>query len=148
MFTAKSIFWGLIANFFLILAQFFVPIIRESVGGSKIFLLPFASFFLLGVALMVATRKGEARGWRKKFLMLTGASSAGFFVGVLLHNLVYGLFILLFGADFWDKVGPGGDEPFFFLFAIVVCPLGFLIGAGGSIMLFIKEKIESKRVQD
>ena len=76
----------------------------------------------------------------KKFLILTGASFVGFFVFVLLHNLVYGLFIHFWGADFWN----GGDEPFFFIMAIIVCPLGFLVGAVGSITLSIKRLIAKR----
>ena len=32
----------------------------------------------------------------------------------------------------------GGDEPVFFIIAIVVCPIGFLVGAVGSIVLAIR----------
>ena len=74
----------------------------------------------------------------KKFLILTGASFVGFFVFVLLHNLVYGLFIHLFGADFWN----GGDEPFFFILAVFICPLGFIVGATGSIVLAIRSRLK------
>lgn len=81
-------------------------------------------------------KKGRAL---KKFLMLMGISVVGFFVSIVLHNLVYGLFIYLFGADFWDKIGIG-DEPIFFLIAIIVCPIGFLIGTIGTIILFMKQK--------
>ncbi|TRZ96594.1 MAG: hypothetical protein D4R82_00765 [Dehalococcoidia bacterium] len=77
----------------------------------------------------------------KKFLILTGASFVGFFVFVLLHNLVYGLFIHFWGADFWN----GGDEPFFFIMAIIVCPLGFLVGAVGSITLSIKRLMDKHK---
>ena len=75
----------------------------------------------------------------KKFLILTGASAVGFFLSVILHNLVYGLFIHLFGSGFWERIGLG-DEPFFFIIAVFVCPIGFLVGAVGSIVLFIKER--------
>jgi len=75
----------------------------------------------------------------KKFLILTGASVAGFFVSVVLHNFIYGLFIHFFGKDFWNRIGSGGDEPVFFILAIIVCPIGFLIGAIGSTVLFAKK---------
>ena len=38
---------------------------------------------------------------------------------VVLHNLIYGLFR--------DYFGPNGDEPFFFLLAVVVIPLYFVV---------------------
>jgi len=79
----------------------------------------------------------------KRFLALTGASAVGFFASVILHNIVYGLFIRLFGSDFWDRIGVG-DEPFFFIMAVFVCPIGFLVGAAGSIVLFIRERKRRK----
>ena len=80
----------------------------------------------------------------KKFLLLTGASFIGFFVFIFLHNLVYGLFIHFWGADFWN----GGDEPFFFIMAIIVCPLGFLVGAIGSIVLAVKRSKGRHELKD
>ncbi|MBU0708367.1 hypothetical protein KJ596_01290, partial [Patescibacteria group bacterium] len=58
---------------------------------------------------------------------------------VILHNLVYGLFIVLFGADFWERIGLG-DEPVLFLLAIFVCPIAFLIGVVGSAILLLKRR--------
>ncbi|MCK4368633.1 MAG: hypothetical protein KAV68_03065 [Dehalococcoidales bacterium] len=103
--------------------------------------MPFAVFFLLGIALLVLTLKEKIGGTLKKFFLLTGASATGFFVFVLLHNLVYGLFIYFFGEGFWN----GGDEPFFFIMAIFVCPLGFLVGMVGSIVLSIKSLRPAKK---
>lgn len=76
----------------------------------------------------------------KKYLILTVASIAGFVICVILHNVIYGLFIYWFGEDFWDKIGIP-DEPFFFLLAVFVCPILFLIGVVGSIVLIIKKII-------
>ena len=76
----------------------------------------------------------------KKYLILTAASIAGFVICVILHNVIYGLLIYLFGEDFWDKIGIS-DEPFFFLLAVFVCPILFLIGVVGSIVLIIKKII-------
>jgi len=75
----------------------------------------------------------------KQYLILTGASAAGFFICIILHNVTYALFTYWFGADFWGKIGVP-DEPFFFLLAIFVCPVLFLIGVVGSIVVFIKNR--------
>jgi len=56
-----------------------------------------------------------------------------------LHNLFYALFIIWFGTDFWERTGLG-DEPFFFILALIVCPIAFLVGVIGSTVLFIKKK--------
>jgi hypothetical protein len=62
------------------------------------------------------------------FLILTGASAAGITVGVILHNVVYGLCISLFSVDFWERIGLV-DEPVFFVFALIVCPVALLVGS-------------------
>lgn len=126
-----SIFWALVGVFIVNLCLFFIPVVRDLLRGSLLFLLPIAVFFLLGVALIVLTVKEKIGGVLKKSFLLTGASAAGFFVSILLHNAIYGLFIYWFGTDFWN----GGDEPFFFIVAVIVCPLGFLVGAIWSIVL-------------
>jgi hypothetical protein len=101
--------------------------------------------FLLGLVLIIFTLKKEVGGLLRKFLLLSGFSLAGFFVFVLLHNLIYGLFIYFFGQDFWIKTGIG-DEPFFFILAVIVCPIGLLVGLIGTIVLLIKKKREEKKL--
>jgi len=106
-----------------------------------LFLISFLIFFLLSIILIVFTFKKKVGGKLKKFLLLTGISPLVMVVSVILHNLVYGLLILFFGANFWERIGLG-DEPFFFLLAIVICPIAFLIGLLGSVILLIKAKKE------
>jgi len=137
-----SIFWALVAVFIVIAGVFLIPVFRELVMGFSFLITSGVVFFLLGVALIVLTVKEKIEGILKKFLLLTGASSAGFIVSILLHNAIYGLFIHFFGADFWN----GGDEPVFFIMAIVVCPIGFLVGAVGSIVLAIKKGRMAKKL--
>jgi len=132
------IFWALVGIFVVIASVFFIPTLREFLMGFLFITISGAIFLLLGGALIFFTVKEKVGGMLKKFLLLTGASSAGFFVSVLLHNAIYGLFIQWFGADFWDRIGVG-DEPVFFIIAILVCPIGFLVGAVGSIVLAIKK---------
>ena len=45
--------------------------------------------------------------------------------------------------SFWDRIGLG-DEPFFFIMAILICPIAFLVGAVGSIVLAIKKSRRAK----
>ncbi len=139
------IFWALIVVFIVLAINIFIPraAFAPTFRGSLFlwfFSISGAAFFLLGVALIFLTVKEKVGGMSKKFLILTGASAVGLPVFALLHNAIYGLFIHFFGADFWERLGPGGDEPFFFILAIFVCPLGFLVGVVGSIVLAIKNK--------
>jgi len=134
-----SIFWALVGVFVVIASVFSIPAFRELLVGFIFLIISGAAFFSLGVALIVLTVKEKVGGMSKKFLILTGASAVGLPVFILLHNALYGLFIYWFGEGFWDRVGLG-DEPFFFFMAILVCPIGFLVGVVGSIVLAIKNK--------
>jgi hypothetical protein len=137
----SATFWILIGVFGVIASMFFIPAVRELLKG-PFFISLWIIFFLLGVALIFLTVKKKVKGMLKKFLILTGVFAVGFFVFAFLHNVVYGLFIQLFGPDFWDRIGLT-DEPFFFFLAVVVCPIGFLIGVVGSIALFIRRRQKS-----
>lgn len=131
----RSIFWALVGVFVVVVCLFAIPAARELLMGELFLITAGVVLFLLGGALIFLTVKQKARGLSKKFLLLTGASAVGIPVSAVLHNFVYALFILWFGADFWH----GGDEPFFFVMAIVVCPLGFLVGVVGSIVLAVRK---------
>jgi len=134
-----TVFWLLIGFFLLILGQFFVPVVTDFFRGTLLFLSPFIIFSLLGVILVITTIKQKVKKPLRKFLILTGISAALVFVGILLHNLIYALFIQLFGSDFWTRTGLG-DEPFFFLLALIIAPVGFLIGTIGSLISIKKSR--------
>lgn len=98
-----------------------------------------AVFFLLGVILIFLAIKSKIKGKLKKFLILTGASAAGFFVFVLLHNFLYALgivaehiIVIKYLAEILHITS--------FIIAVFICPLGFLVGVIGSIVLLIKKK--------
>lgn len=139
-----SIFWALVGAFAVMLGTIcVVPLfgrLEESALFHTLYIGTLALFGLgmlgLGITLLVLTVKTKVRGMLKKFFLLTGASAVGLPVFVLLHNLVYALFIYFFGANFWGGIG---DEPFFFIMATMICPLGFLVGAVGSIVLFVRK---------
>jgi hypothetical protein len=79
----------------------------------------------------------------KKFLILTGVSFGGFFVSVVLHNLFYALAEIT-GETVALSYLMGGLEVFFFFVAVLACPIGFLVGAIGSIVMFIKTKMKGR----
>jgi hypothetical protein len=138
-----SIFWALIGFTIVIGGFLFIPIPALGAFRMSSFLFPSmvsagAIFLLLGVTLIVLTVREKVGGMLRKFFLLTGASAPGIIVSILLHSAVYALFIYFFGEDFWTRVGLE-DEPFFFMMAIFVCPLGFLVGAIGSIVIRVKE---------
>jgi hypothetical protein len=124
----RSIFWALIAVFILLAGVIFVPALnQQSAKFAPFGLISLGvAFFLLGGTLIFLVLKEKPGGRHGKFLLLTGASAAGLPVFVLLHNIVSGLF--------------NAEEPVFFIMAIFICPLGFLVGAAGSIVLAIKNR--------
>ena len=78
--------------------------------------------------------------WRKAkyFLILSGASLIGFFLFAVLHNLFWALgqkaadiIVLQYLLNFLDVAS--------FLIAILVCPVGLLIGALGSLLMYIRQ---------
>ena len=133
----RVVFWGLVAAFIVVIGLFSIPTARELLMGSIFPVTSGAVLLSLGGALIYLTLKEQMAGMLKKFLILTGASAAGIPISVVLHNAIYGLLIYWFGADFWERIGLG-DEPFFFILAIIVCPIGFLAGTVGSIVQFVK----------
>jgi hypothetical protein len=133
----RVVFWGLVIVFVAAVMIFIIPPVRELLlGGVSMFILGVV-LLLFGIGLIYLALKKEAPGLLKKFLVLTGACAAGIPVSIFLHNAIYGAFIYFFNGGFWDKVGLG-DEPFFFILGIIVCPLGFLVGAIGSIVQIVR----------
>ena len=129
-FKITTIFRALVVAFVVIVIAMMIPGLIPALRGftAPLLLISMVAFFLLGLALIIkiVKKKGEGiEGLLKKFLLLTGGSAIGFFVFVILHNAVYGLF--------------GVEEPVFFILAVIVCPLGFLIGAIGTTVLFRKK---------
>ena len=96
---------------------------------------------VIGIIVIVLTIMRVERGLLRIFLLTAGASLAGFAVFAFLHNVVYGAFIFFFGEDFWK----GGDEPFFFILASIICPLGFAVGIVGSIVIAVKRRISGNK---
>jgi len=128
------IFWALVAAFVAIACGFLIPAAREAVVGLAFMAVSGGILFLLGAALVFLAVKRQPPGMPRRFFILTGASAAGIPISVLLHNVIYGLFIHWFGPDFWDRIGLA-DEPVFFFLAILVCPAAFLVGAIGTVIL-------------
>ena len=137
-FAIKAIFWLWAAFFILTIVFFFIPI--KYISTDFLFTaVPGIIFLLLGIVLIVLIVKSGLRGLLKKFLLITVAAPIGAVVSVALHNFIYGVFIYFFGADFWERTGIG-EEPVFFTIAIFICPVAFLVGVVGSIVLLIKAR--------
>jgi len=131
-------FYLLVAVFILAVSIIFIPAFRGIVSGtfmiiSSAILLTFSSV-LIGLTLVQ-----KVEGKLKKFLILTGASAAGFFVFVLLHNIFYALEQITNHITILSYLMKA-FEVIFFLIAIFACPIGFVIGVIGTIVTFNKKR--------
>jgi hypothetical protein len=133
-----SIFWALVGVFVLVVGMMFIGM---PLNGYVLFAL-LAVFLGLGVTLLVLAARAKLSKILKAFLLLSGASAVGLPVFTVLHNLVYALFIYFFGQGFWGGIG---DEPVFFILAVIVSPIAFLVGAIGSIVLGVRESRPAKK---
>lgn len=133
--SALVIFWVTVVVFVLVVLVLFfnIPYIRLIIGWPGM-----AVLSTLGIALIVLAAKAKFTKIARTFFILTGVSALGIGIATVLHNLVYGLLIKLFGESIWSG---GGDEPFFFILATIVCPLIFLTGTIGSITVIARKRV-------
>jgi uncharacterized membrane protein YhaH (DUF805 family) len=66
----------------------------------------------------------------KKFIWTIIISAGAFVISVILHNLL----------SAWLNT----EEPVFFIIAVFVCPLAFLVGVVGSIVIAVKRYLVKK----
>ena len=131
-------FYLLVVVFVLAISTIFIPAFRGYVSGTFM-IISSAILVIFSSVLIGLTLVQKIEGKFKKLLILTGASAAGFFVCVLLHNIFYALaqvsghIIIL---SYLMKV----FEVIFFLIAIFACPIGFIIGVIGTIVMFNKKR--------
>jgi len=130
---AKFIFCLLNLVFVFILIQFFVPLINELFQGSELFLLPMAIFCLLGILLIIFSRKIETK--KKRYFMINGFSAAGFLIFVILHNVFYA-FAELSAEIIFLKTILEFMHGLFFIIGLIVCPLAFIVS---SLIIIIKK---------
>ena len=128
-----SIFWALVGVFVIAVTIIFT-LVDLLVGMERYVFFVSVGIGLtgLGVTLLVLTAKAKAERRLKKFLLLTGASAVGLPVFAILHNAVSALLNM--------------EEAVFFTLATIVCPIGFLVGAIGSIVLRVKKSRTEKKL--
>jgi len=140
------ILWGLIGIFAVIVCTMFIPAFRGYINLLFI-MISGALLLLLGGALIFLTLKQKVEGRLKKFLILTGASAGGYIIFSILHNLFYGLGEITSHITILNFL-MRALEVIFFLIAIFACPIGFLVGVIGSIVLLVKEREKEEGVRN
>ena len=136
--TLTIIFYLLVAVFVLAISIIFIPAFRGFISGTFM-IISGVILVILGSVLIGLTLVQKVEGKLKKFLTLTGASAAGFFVFALLHNIFYALAQVTGHIAILSYLMKA-FEVIFFLTAIFACPIGFLIGVIGTIIIFNKKR--------
>jgi len=145
--TLTIIFYLLVAVFVLAISIIFIPAFRGFVSGTFM-IISGVILVTLGSVLIGLTLVQKVEGKHKKYLILTGASAAGFFVFALLHNIFYALEQVTGHITILSYLMKA-FEVIFFLIAIFACPIGFLVGAIGTIVMFYKiRKMLQKNTSD
>jgi hypothetical protein len=133
----RMTFWATAAVFVLLIA-FYIMVVLDLVPF-EFFVFPLAGILVvLGIVLLIKTIKERVTGKLKAFLILTAVSAISLLLSIILHNFFYALAILT------SNIAPLSAvfqflEVAFFLLAIPVSPIAFLVGAIGTATLFLKK---------
>jgi len=136
--TLTIIFYLLAAVFVSAISIIFIPAFRGIVSGTFM-IISGVILVILGSVLIGITLVQKVEGKLKKFLILTGVSAAGFFIFALLHNIFYAL-AQVSGHIIILSYLMKAFEVIFFLITIFACPIGFVIGVIGTLVMFNKKR--------
>lgn len=137
----KIVFWSLIGIFIALVSYFaFLSFFSEYIERLLFIIAAVLGFIflLLGITLIFLTIKQKIKGKLKIFLILMGISAISPLVFSILHNVFYALGIIgenitviKYLMEFLHVAS--------FIIAMVISPIGFLVGAVGSMVLFVKK---------
>ncbi len=137
--SIEYVFLSLITVFVLLVGFFLIPFSNEFKRSSFLIAAFLGILFLvLGVRLAIQSRK--EKGKLKFFLMLTGLSAIFPLVGTLLHNFFYALAVKFTNFEIIFEFLHAA----FFILALVIAPILFLVGTIGSIILLPQKKGRKK----
>ena len=131
----RIVFWALVAAFALLVLTVLLPDVR---GLMRLVFLPLMALcFLLGLALLILAVRWRQVGLLRTFWILVGASTAGFGAGSVLHNAFYALGTV---TGDWPILHAAmhGLEVAFFVLAVLICPIAFLVGTIGAVVVIVR----------
>jgi hypothetical protein len=137
------VFWALVAAFAALVLTVLFPDAFDLFR--PVFLSLMALCFLLGLALLVLSVRWKQRTLLRTFWILAGASTAGFAIGSVLHNAFYALATV---TGNWPILNAAIEvlEVAFFLIATLLCPVAFLVGTVGAIVLIVRRSSSAATV--
>lgn len=131
------VFWALVAAFAALILTVLFP---DALGLFRpLFLSLMALCLLLGLALLILAVRWKQRTLLRTFWILAGAATAGSALGSVLHNAFYALGTV---TGQWPVLNGAMAvlEVATFLVATFLCPLAFLAGAVGAIVLLVRPR--------
>ena len=134
----KPLLW-LLMIIFIVLLGCFIAANLDKRGLFPLIAILGLALLLLGIVLIVLTKRQKIKGRLKIFLLLTGISVIGPLFFSILHNLFYALAIVSSNIP-WLEALMEFLHAAFFIISLIISPIGFLVGAIGSIILLRGEK--------
>ena len=129
------VFWALVTAFAALILTVLFPDVLDLFRPA--FLTLMALCFLLGLALLILSVRWKQRTLLRTFWILAGASTTGFALGSVLHNAFYALATVTVQ---WPILNTTMDilEVAFFVIATLLCPVAFVVGTVGAIVLMVR----------
>ncbi len=137
VFSSQFLFYALMSLSILVTLSMLFP----DIGMGPHIIILWILLFSAGVGLIITTYKEKISGKRKLFLLFSGFSSAGFSLFVVLHNLFYALGTVTGNLGILNKI-ISFFEVAFFLAAVIICPVGLIVGIVGTLILLRKSQSE------
>ena len=129
------LFWSMVAAFAALVLTVLFP--DALTFFRPLFLSLVVLCLLLGLALLILSVRWQERTLLRVFWILAGASVAGAAFGSVLHNAFYALAEVTAQWPILSKAMEG-LEVATFVIAIVLCPVAFLVGTVGAIVLLVR----------
>jgi len=137
VFSSQFLFYALMSLSILVTLSMLFP----DIGMGPNVIILWILLFSAGVGLIITTYKEKISGKRKLFLLFSGFSSAGFLLFVVLHNLFYALGTITGNLGILNKIINFFGAAFF-LAAVIICPVGLIVGIVGTLILWRKSQSE------
>jgi hypothetical protein len=133
----QILFWALVGAFAALILTVLFPDVLDLFR--PLFLSFMALCFFLGLALLIFSVRWKERTLLRVFWILAGASTCGFALGSVLHNAFYALATV---TGQWPILSAAMEvlEVAFFVIAILLCPVAFLVGTVGAIVLIVRRR--------
>lgn len=136
----KPVFCSMIAVFVLTVFLFSLTLFDK--GNFPVVAVLGLLLTILGIVLAVVSWK--EKGILRVFLIITGFSAAGILIFSVLHNFFYALGVLSGNiallSSFMEILHAAS-----FIISLIVCPILFLVGVIGSIIIFGRKNAVQRR---